>query len=170
MTKEQFNTWKNAYFAAFPDALSWLNKLENPAGTLATWFKCLAHCEYADVALATDKMTTGDLAPIEAFQREQTALHVKAYAGRIADDRAKREKAEREHQRFVDGKRAVRRESGPSTASMFKQILKIRAEGAAKGLEGGSLNLYASDELGKWLERNSDRVAVGASADCGEDR
>lgn len=176
MTKEEFNKWKRSYCDAFPDCEAWLNNLANQRATLETWFKCLESCAYADVAIATDKIITGELQPAGLvgnppylrMEREQTALHMKAYAGRIADDRFKRQKAEREHQRFVNGKAAAKRESGPGAASMFKQVLKIREEGAAKGLEGGSLNLYASEELGKWLKQNSGNVAVGATAEMGD--
>lgn len=163
MTKEEFNTWKNAYFTAFPDTKAWLAKQENPAGTLATWFKCLSRCDYGDIAIVTDRIVCGELAPIDSFQREQTAIHLRAYAGRLADERNRQAKHNAERERFSSGKAAVRRESGPGVASMFKQILVFREEAAACGKTGDEIDWYASEKLEAWLADNRNRVAVDPS-------
>lgn len=161
MTRDEFNQWKRAYFNAFPDCETWLNKVPDPAATLATWFKCLSRCEYVDVALVTEKIICGELAPVEAYQREHTALHVRAYVGRVVDERNRVRKNAREAQAFAKGKERNRQERGPGAASMFKQIVKFREEGASQGLEGVELNQWASDRLGEWLETNSQLVEVG---------
>jgi hypothetical protein len=160
MTKEEFNTWKNAYFTAFPDTKAWLAKQENPAGTLATWFKCLSRCDYGDIAIVTDRIVCGELTPIDSFQREQTAIHLRAYAGRLADERKRSEKHEADRRRFDTGKASVRRESGPGVSSMFKQILIFREEAKERGIEGIEVNAYASERLEAWLAENRTRVAV----------
>lgn len=165
MTKDEFNNWKNAYFTAFPDTKAWLAKQENPAATLGTWFKCLARCNYADVALVTDKLICGELAPVDSFQREHTAIHIRAYAGRVADERNRQRRNDVERERFTNGKQAARRESGPGAASMFKQILAFREEGAALGKSGVDLNVWASERLEEWLRDNASSVSVGADDD-----
>ncbi|NJL44548.1 MAG: hypothetical protein HC945_04540 [Nitrosarchaeum sp.] len=146
MTRNEFNKWTDAYFTAFPDTHAWVSKLPNPAGTLETWFQCLSRLAYSDVALATAKIVTGELKPLESYQREQTALHIRAYAGRIADDRRNREKNEatsaKRTQRIVP--------TGPSMAGMFKAIIGFREEAANQGLEGQELIEYASDRLEEW--------------------
>lgn len=155
MTRVEFDRWTEAWFTAFPDSHRWLSALPNPGGTLDAWFTSLKRCEYADVALVTDKIISGELAMIEAYQREQTALHIRAYAGRVADDRAKRQKQVREHEKFTQGRERNRNESGPSMAGMFNAIIKFREEGSARGLEGRELNEYASDKLEHWIAAQS---------------
>jgi hypothetical protein len=153
MTRTEFNKWTDEWFTAFPDSLAWLERLPNPEGTLETWFKCLSRCNYQDVADAMVKIVVGDLAPLEAYQREQTALHVRAYAGRIADERRNRAKNKATADKVAASRRTTH--SGPGAASMFKAILEFREEAAAQGLEGHYVNEYASEKLGEWLEQQT---------------
>lgn len=157
MTKDEFNKWKNAYFTAFPDALAWLNKLPDPAATLGTWFKCLSRCNYLDIAVVTDKIVCGDLAPVEAYQREQTALHLRAYCGRIADERNRQQRMAAERTKHARGREGFRQD-GPSMAGMFAKICEIRAEGEKLGYEGHELNEWASDRLGEWIEEQKGAI------------
>jgi hypothetical protein len=168
MTKHEFNNWKKAYFTAFPDCEAWLNKLPDPAATLGTWFKCLERCEYADLALVTDKLICGDLKPIDAFSREQTAIHLRAYAGKVADDRHRVQKQMAEREKLQRGRAQAKRYDGPSMPSMFNQILKFREEAVARGLSDekptpehpSDVSRYASDKLEAWLQQNGGNVAV----------
>lgn len=168
MTQQEFNQWKRAYFTAFPDCEAWLNKLPDPKATLGTWFKCLERCEYADLAMVTDKIICGELKAVDAFSREQTAIHLRAYAGRIADDRHRVQKQMAERKKLAEGKAKARGYDGPSMPSMFNQILKFREEAVARGLsddkpnpnQPSEVSVYASEKLEAWLADNSDRVAV----------
>lgn len=163
MTRREFDKWAEEWFTAFPDSQAWLNKLPNPAGTLETWFKCLSRCCYADVAEATARIIMGDLQSVEAYQREQTALHIRAYAGRITDDRNKRQKQTREHEKFQRGRERNRNDHGPTMGSMFKAILQFREEAEAQGLEGVCVTEYASEKLEAWMQSNG--PAFGDSED-----
>ena len=168
MTRDEFNKWKTGYFVAFPDAKVWLLKLEHPAATLETWFKCLSQCEARDVEEATERMIRGDLAPLEAYQREQTALHLRAYASRIGDDRKKRLKADRERTQTIHGKAMFRLTDGPSMSSMFTKICEFRQEAIDQGLTGSDINMHASDRLRDWLASNGREVAARVEGMPGE--
>ena len=155
MTKQEFNIWTEKYFTAFPDAKAWLTKCDNPAGALATWFDCLKGCENHDVNQATARMIRGELAPIEAFQRERTALHVRAYADRMRDDRNKRLRAEREREGVSRKQQQFRKSDGPSMASMFTVICKFRTAATEQGLVGREIDFYAERKFKEWLEQHS---------------
>src|SRR5690348_11995828 len=103
MTHDEFEHWAAYYFGAFPDAYRWLKSLpEEGKYTLEAWFKTMAACDYTDVATVTDRVLAGELEPpgviangnFKTIVREQTALHMKNYCERIADDRRRRMRTE----------------------------------------------------------------------------
>jgi hypothetical protein len=158
MTNSEFDHWSEFYFTAFPDSARWLNALANPAGTLKTWLITLSRCEAADVMAVTEKIIRGELAPIENYQRDNTALHVRAYAAKLADERRRAERNDRERRQVDEKRGANRRNPGHSAGGMFKAIIKFREEGQELGFEGKNLNQFAHDKLEEWLRENEPMV------------
>lgn len=158
MTRNEFDRWSEFYFTAFPDSARWLNALANPTGTLQAWSMTLSRCEFRDVQQVTEKIILGELPPIETYQRDNTALHIRAYAAKLADDRRRQERATHESQQIANKRTANRRKPGPSSAGMFKAILQFRKEGEELGFDGANLNQFAHDKLERWLRENDPAI------------
>lgn len=152
MTRHEFDRWSEFYFTAFPDSARWLNALPHPQATLETWLITLSKCTAADVMLVTQRIIAGELAPIENYQRDNTALHIRAYASRVADERRKRESTQERSRHVATQRHKNRQQPGPSTAGMYLAILQFRAEGEALGFAGRNLVQFAHDKLEQWLE------------------
>lgn len=91
MNSEQFDAWLKTYTDAFPSVLAWLNGLGDPAATTRVWRRVLEAVDYADAMQATERMICGELAAPLGWERfDLTAIQLRSYAGRIADDRRRR--------------------------------------------------------------------------------
>ncbi len=94
MNPRQFNSFIDEYLAAFPATAEWLQKQQNPTATLKVWARTLRNTPLEMAAAVLDRMIDGDLAPVPAYERDQTALHVRACAARIKTRQAELEEAQ----------------------------------------------------------------------------
>lgn len=123
MTNTEFKQFIAAYFITFPSTKEWLSKNSpDPAATLASWERTLSTTQIADALTVIGKLESGELEPIAAYDRDKTALIVRAYAGRIASDRAKRAESDR---LISQGTRHQQTQRGPTMVGLFGQIMKL---------------------------------------------
>lgn len=91
MTRAEFEKLIDCYMGLFPQTRDWVNKLDQPAAMLDGWFESLKNTRVIHAMTAIERILDGSLAPIHAYDRDNAALIIRAYAGRIADDERKRQ-------------------------------------------------------------------------------
>lgn len=160
MTHDEFNTFKTAYFAAFPSTWEWLVKVRDSKPpshdevrpVLASWYRTLQRTELADALTVLAKLENGTLEPIQAYDRDKTALHVRAYAGRIADARRKHS----ENQRLID--QGTRRESSrvsfTSCGGLYRTILELSDHALEMFPEERELPPASRHRVHEWVTTN----------------
>jgi hypothetical protein len=130
MTLVEFNQFKTAYFAAFPSTREWLSRVCTEGGidikaATASWYRTLQRTELADAMAVLGKLELGELEPVPAYDRDKTALHIRSYAGRIADARRK----QTENDRLIQqGTRGNRDDGRVSLGGLYRQIIALSDE------------------------------------------
>jgi len=124
MTGPEFTKWYNDYCAAFPGTSEWLakNSPDVPA-TLRRWQFCLQDSPLALCVRVTDLMATGTLPPVQAYERDQTALHVRACASKLAGIQAS--EAEVERRRQEQRQAASGYKQGWTMGGVYRRILEV---------------------------------------------
>ena len=91
MTESEAIKLLKHYMVAFPATNEWLQKAsEHPDQTLEVWAKQLSKTSYEDGRQAVADLIDGVADPVKAYERDQTALHIRAIAGLHADRRRQR--------------------------------------------------------------------------------
>lgn len=130
MTRDEFDRWSEQFFAAFPGTFEWLNKTSpDPAATLGFWSRALERTDYGDALEAIDRLLDGRAAPIQAFDREKTPVHIVAIAGRCRGDRLRAEESARREAE----PRPERTGRGPSLGKAFALGLQAKREAIERG-------------------------------------
>lgn len=160
MNRQEFNVWLDEYLTAFPQTREWLAKLdENKDGaeraqaTLRTWSKTLAGIAAIHVTTATERIIEGKLASVPAYERDKTALHIRGYAARIADDDRKKQ---------IQAK--VRKDIVPRSGEAYpagklsRLAAKIWQEGRDCGLPDEEIRDQVSVQLDEYLDEYLQRT------------
>ena len=151
MTRDEFNEWRSHYCNCFPLTGQWLNDLPNKGrDTLQVWFKCLERFSAIVCTTVTDRMAYGELKPVEAYERDKTALIVRGYAGRIIDDERKQKArmAARIEARVNSGRTGVAFPAG----KLFALAKKIWEEGREVGTPDEQIRAEVSTKLDAYLD------------------
>jgi hypothetical protein len=157
MNTSEFNEWKEDYFAAFPGTHQWLvEKSPNAKATLRVWAKTLHHIPLHVAAAVTDRMISGQLAPVAAYERDQTALHIRAYANRIIGDQRQREENAKHREQLNKRKR-----NAFPAGALYVECAEIAKEAAKRFPDD-------KDARAEWYDAESDRVMGEWIANGGE--
>ena len=150
MNLAEFNLWKEHYLNAFPQTLTWLStQVADPIATLATWYRTLKPYPLVVCTTVTDRIIDGKIEPVDAFRKDQTALIIRAYAGRIMDDeRKRRERATEQH----------RHQAQPSSgeqfpaAQLYLRASKLWRQYRDEGLPDEIIRKRVNVELDEYLD------------------
>jgi hypothetical protein len=124
VTEKEFTSWVKDYFVAFPASNKWLNETsDNPLATLRVWSRTLQSIPLEVAATVTDRMVSGEIACVPAYDREQTALIIRSYANRIISDNRSREQTAQERELTV----ARSRQEFPA-GLLYASVADARAE------------------------------------------
>lgn len=106
MTEAEFVEFRKAYFSAFPSTWEWLcrtwhDDVEKIEATLARWRQTLASTSLADALDVIQRIVDGRLQPVANYERDNTAIVIRAYAGRLADDRRRQRERDARHYEYT---------------------------------------------------------------------
>lgn len=96
MTPDETHKTIEAMATAFPPIRDYLAKVDNWPATKAVWCKMLSAVRYDDAAAAVDRMIAGHAdAPSAPWEIGNLPAWIRAVAGRVAQERARLEAADR---------------------------------------------------------------------------
>lgn len=105
MTRPEFNLWWEDYKNRFPETAAWLNGLGGrKEPTLLVWLEALEDIALPDALAANKRLSKGDAPAVKAFERDNTAAHVRGIARECRDERLGDDRREEQHERYKRGK------------------------------------------------------------------
>lgn len=142
MNREEFDNWAKDFGARFPQTRTWLQQIPDAKATVDVWRSVLADVTADEVSLVTMRLSAGDLPPIAAYEREQTAATIRRHVLEI-----------RSRHTELENKRHLRNDGLPMeeclprmTQAGFSCLEALR--GIRQDMAGG---MSKEDAQAKWL-------------------